>query len=220
MPSCWPPVAWPSLPCSTSCSDPARRIRKTTPDVRRSPCRWASFFVPPDYRGRCGPCEPCRSPAAQQADSARRLLLMEKQLSPDEKKAAIAVMEQARFGMTGQNKVWLAGNVLTRALLQDDKALAKQARDSIVSEIVTGQAEGLPRPRRPGLGRGKNSPLSRARQSGPHGPRYGAVPPLPTLDRPCRRAEGKQAGRTPDSGQKKTTGCPGGGAAGQRGRMF
>ena len=44
MPSCWPPVAWPSLPCSTSCSDPARRIRKTTPDVRRSPCRWTSFF--------------------------------------------------------------------------------------------------------------------------------------------------------------------------------
>ena len=70
-------------------------------------------------------------------------LLMEKQLSPDEKKAAIAVMEQARFGMTGQNKVWLAGNVLTRALLQDDKALAKQARDSIASEIVTGQAEGI-----------------------------------------------------------------------------
>lgn len=29
MPSCWPPVAWPSLPCSTSCSDPACRIRKT-----------------------------------------------------------------------------------------------------------------------------------------------------------------------------------------------
>ena len=52
-PSCWPPVAWPSLPCSTNCSDPARRIRKTTPDVRRSPCRWASFFVPPDCRGRC-----------------------------------------------------------------------------------------------------------------------------------------------------------------------
>ena len=70
-------------------------------------------------------------------------LLMEKQLSPDEKKSAIAVMEQARFGMTGQNKVWLAGNVLTRALLQDDKALAKQARDSIASEIVTGQAEGI-----------------------------------------------------------------------------
>lgn len=49
--SCWPPVAWPSLPCSTSCSDPARHIRKATPDVRRSPCRWASFFVPPDCPG-------------------------------------------------------------------------------------------------------------------------------------------------------------------------
>lgn len=45
--------------------------------------------------------------------------------------------------MTGQNKVWLAGNVLVRALLQEDKELVRQARDTIVSEIVTGQTEGI-----------------------------------------------------------------------------
>ena len=35
-------------------------------------------------------------------------LLMKEQLSPQEKQAAVEVMEKARFGMTGQNKVWLA----------------------------------------------------------------------------------------------------------------
>lgn len=70
-------------------------------------------------------------------------VLFEKKLSPDEKKEAIAVMENSRFGMTGQNKVWLAGNVMMRALLQDDAVLAQMARDTIASEIVTGGAEGI-----------------------------------------------------------------------------
>lgn len=70
-------------------------------------------------------------------------LLFESQLTAEERQSAIEVMKNARFGMTGQNKVWLAGNVLIRALLQNDKELVRQARDSIVSEIVTGQAEGI-----------------------------------------------------------------------------
>lgn len=53
------------------------------------------------------------------------------------------MMQNAKFGMTGQNKVWLAGNVLIRALLQNDEALVKKARDIIVSEIVLGQKEGI-----------------------------------------------------------------------------
>lgn len=35
-------------------------------------------------------------------------------------------MMNSSFGMTGQNKVWLAGNVLIRALLQNDWQLAKK----------------------------------------------------------------------------------------------
>lgn len=70
-------------------------------------------------------------------------LLFEKELTETEKQSAIEVMEHSRFGMTGQNKVWLAGNVLTRALLQNDAALVRAARDTIVSEIVTGQKEGI-----------------------------------------------------------------------------
>ena len=52
-------------------------------------------------------------------------------------------MGNAKFGMTGQNKVWLAGNIMMRALLQNDAELVKIARDTIVSEIVTGKIEGI-----------------------------------------------------------------------------
>lgn len=70
-------------------------------------------------------------------------LLLRTQMTPDELKEAVKVMDQARFGMTGQNKVWLAGNVLLKALLLDDYALVKAARDTIVSEITTGRIEGI-----------------------------------------------------------------------------
>lgn len=70
-------------------------------------------------------------------------ILFEHKLTPDERKAAVSVMENSKFGMTGQNKVWLAGNVMIRALLQNDAALVKMARDTIASEIVTGGKEGI-----------------------------------------------------------------------------
>ena len=70
-------------------------------------------------------------------------LLLRTQLTPDEQKGAVEVMDNARFGMTGQNKVWLAGNVLMKGLLLDDYALVKAARDTIVSEITTGREEGI-----------------------------------------------------------------------------
>lgn len=70
-------------------------------------------------------------------------ILLEEQLSEDEKHSAIEVMRAAKFGMTGQNKVWLAGNVLIRALLEDDGQLVKAARDTIASEICTGRREGI-----------------------------------------------------------------------------
>ena len=70
-------------------------------------------------------------------------VLFEQKLTAKEKEAAIVVMENAKFGMTGQNKVWLAGNVMMRALLQNDVELVKAARDTIASEIVTGRVEGI-----------------------------------------------------------------------------
>lgn len=70
-------------------------------------------------------------------------ILLEEQLSKEEKEAAVEVMENAKFGMTGQNKVWLAGNVLIKALLKEDRELVKAARDTIASEIVLGRKEGI-----------------------------------------------------------------------------
>ncbi len=70
-------------------------------------------------------------------------LLFEQEMSEQEKQDAIKVMMNSAFGMTGQNKVWLAGNVLIRALLQNDWQLAKEARKVIASEITLGQKEGI-----------------------------------------------------------------------------
>lgn len=70
-------------------------------------------------------------------------LLFEQEMSELERQEAVKVMLNSKFGMTGQNKVWLAGNVLLRALLQNDWALAKEAQAVIASEIVLGQKEGI-----------------------------------------------------------------------------
>lgn len=59
MPSCWPPAAWPSLPCSTSCSDPGRRIRPTA-KASAAPCGGRLFCV--RGPGRCRGAS-CRRPA-------------------------------------------------------------------------------------------------------------------------------------------------------------
>jgi chondroitin AC lyase len=70
-------------------------------------------------------------------------ILFEDQLTAEEKAEAIQVMGNSRFGMTGQNKVWLAGNVLVRGMLQNNFVLVKAARDTILSEIVTNKPEGI-----------------------------------------------------------------------------
>ena len=70
-------------------------------------------------------------------------ILLENDLTHEEKTAGIEVLKASVFGRTGQNKVWLAGNVLTRALLQNDASLVKAARDTIASEIFVGREEGI-----------------------------------------------------------------------------
>lgn len=70
-------------------------------------------------------------------------ILIEDELTEPEKQGIIDVVSAARFKMTGQNKVWLAGNVLLRGLLQGDESLVKMARDTIMSEIAVGRAEGI-----------------------------------------------------------------------------
>jgi len=71
------------------------------------------------------------------------LLLFEDHLTPYEKEEGVKVMRNANIKYTGQNKVWLAGNVLMRALLENDSQLVKTARDSISSEIRNDRFEGI-----------------------------------------------------------------------------
>lgn len=70
-------------------------------------------------------------------------LLFEQEMTANEKLEAIKVMQNSTFGMTGQNKVWLAGNVLICALLQNDDDLLTKARNEICSEIVLDRKEGI-----------------------------------------------------------------------------
>ena len=70
-------------------------------------------------------------------------LIFENEMSEQEKREAIKVMMNSTFGMTGQNKVWLAGNVLIRGLLENNWELVKEAREVITSEITLGQKEGI-----------------------------------------------------------------------------
>ena len=65
-------------------------------------------------------------------------ILFEDRMSESQKAGAIEVMKASKIGTTGQNKVWLSRNVLVRGLLENDFELVKQARDSIVSEIIYG----------------------------------------------------------------------------------
>ena len=71
------------------------------------------------------------------------IVLLKPELSKSERTDALRVMNQSDFGMTGQNKVWLAGNMFFKALLTDDEKLARQARDTIVSEIIISANEGI-----------------------------------------------------------------------------
>ena len=71
------------------------------------------------------------------------LLMIRGELSARELEQGLRIIERARFGRTGQNKVWLAGNNLMRGLLTDDEALVAEARDQIAEEIVVTDGEGI-----------------------------------------------------------------------------
>lgn len=70
-------------------------------------------------------------------------VLMYPYLTPADIEGAVSVLGEARISGTGQNKVWLSGVVLVRALLQNDTALARQARGAILEQVRLGQGEGV-----------------------------------------------------------------------------
>ena len=65
------------------------------------------------------------------------------ELTEDEIKNTVDVMNQLKYWRTGQNKIWAARNWLLRGLLEDDKDFVRQCRDSIASEICVTTKEGI-----------------------------------------------------------------------------
>lgn len=74
----------------------------------------------------------------------KTLILLGDQL-PDTmlKIAQEQVLPRTKMGMTGQNKVWLAGCAFMKAFLANDPAFMKTASDTIWSELVVSTLEGI-----------------------------------------------------------------------------
>ena len=71
------------------------------------------------------------------------LILMEEQLSPEQMAKGIKILDRAKIGMTGQNKVWQSGNVLLKSLLLRDDATIRKAAQSIQEEMKVSLGEGI-----------------------------------------------------------------------------
>ena len=71
------------------------------------------------------------------------LLMIRDELSEEEIAGGLKVLERSKFGRTGQNKVWLAGNNLMKGLLIDDEELVIKARDLIAEEMCMTDEEGI-----------------------------------------------------------------------------
>ncbi|MCG3148661.1 MAG: Chondroitinase-AC [Verrucomicrobiae bacterium] len=74
---------------------------------------------------------------------AECLLLFEGKLTDAELTRSLEIIKRATIGRTGQNKVWQAGIVFMRALLENDAELAGQARAAILSQVIITTAEGI-----------------------------------------------------------------------------
>ena len=71
------------------------------------------------------------------------LILMEAELTDRQKELGFRILERSRMGKTGQNKVWLAGNVLFTSLLKRDVDTIRLASEAIQEELVISMKEGV-----------------------------------------------------------------------------
>lgn len=71
------------------------------------------------------------------------LFLMEEELIPKQLERAMVMLDRAKIKMTGQNKVWLSGNVLFRSLLNRDTDSIAIASRSIQEELITTNGESI-----------------------------------------------------------------------------
>lgn len=71
------------------------------------------------------------------------LILMEKELSKEQMALGIKILDRAKIRMTGQNKVWLSGNVLLKSMLLRDTETIRKASASIQEELKVSLEEGI-----------------------------------------------------------------------------
>jgi chondroitin AC lyase len=74
---------------------------------------------------------------------APTLVIMEAELSPEQMAQGIKILDRAKIGMTGQNKVWLSGNVLIKSLLLRDAQTIRKASGAIQEELKVSMQEGI-----------------------------------------------------------------------------
>ena len=89
------------------------------------------------YWGTAGPV--CRNWWYNEIGVPRRIgpaaLLLKDVLDKEEMDIAIEVLDKASISRTGQNRVWEAGSVLIRGILQEDEGLVRRAAAEIASEL-------------------------------------------------------------------------------------
>ncbi|MBN1420765.1 MAG: sugar lyase, partial [Planctomycetes bacterium] len=72
------------------------------------------------------------------------LLLMGDDLPADLRKTADeTILDRSTMGMTGQNKVWVAGIAFMKGWLREDPDLMRKGRDAVVSELRVTTREGV-----------------------------------------------------------------------------
>lgn len=71
------------------------------------------------------------------------LLLLEDELSEEQFEKGVRILDRSEIGMTGQNKVWLSGNVLLKSLLTREAEMVRRASESIQEELVVSMQEGV-----------------------------------------------------------------------------
>ncbi len=75
---------------------------------------------------------------------APTLILMGDEIDPELRQHAIMqLLGPSKMGMTGQNKVWVAGIALMKGVLTDDRELIAKARDAIFEELHVTTKEGI-----------------------------------------------------------------------------
>ena len=71
------------------------------------------------------------------------MILMEAELTEEQIALGYKILERSEMGKTGQNKVWLAGNVLFTSLLKRNTDTVRLAAEAIEEELVVSMKEGV-----------------------------------------------------------------------------